>query len=156
AFQRVLAVVQSEAQDPRRCWPRRGEVSGPDFPAIPLGQRPEPGHRPPPRLQHAVEGGHALVAGALTDIDVPGAPAQAQPRSPRRGDRGELHTGRCSAKRTSTPKSPTSGPALPTAVHAPPPVHETPLNPLTWACGGLGAGWTVQAVPFHASARVRV
>src|SRR5262249_37708001 len=156
AFQRVLAVVQSEAQDPRRCWHRRGEVSGPDFPAIPLGQRPDRVHRRPPRLQHAVKGGHALVAGALTDIDVAGAPPHVQARSPGRGDRGQPHTGRCSAKGTSTPKSPTSGAALPRAVHAPPPVHETPLNPLTWACGGLGAGWTVQAVPFHASARVRV
>src|SRR5262245_44838760 len=49
----------------------------------------------------------------------------------------------------------TSGPYPPTAVQAEVSVHETPRSPLTWACGGLAAGWAVQAVPFHVSARVR-
>src|SRR5262249_16761864 len=73
--------------------------------------------------------------------DVAGAPPHVQARSPGRGDRGQPHAGRCSAKGTSTPKSPTSGE-----------VHDTPESALLKAPLGTGVAWKLQFVPFHASA----
>ena len=42
----------------------------------------------------------------------------------------------------------------PTAVHAVPAVHDTPFTPLSGTPAGLGVLWSVQLVPFQASASV--
>jgi hypothetical protein len=91
ALERVLAVVQAEAEDPLRRGHRRAEVLGPVLAAVPVLQAAGGVQRGRASRGERAERREVRVTGRLGDVDVAASGPDVQARAVRRGQGRESH-----------------------------------------------------------------